>query len=55
MKLKLNYLPAGSDFVIESVASIDLEDEWSHSYLESIVSMNPDTIFFLTTPTTDIF
>lgn len=53
MKLKLNYIVPGGD-VVESGIRPSETPGYTH-WLHSLVNYNPDTIFFYTTETTDIF
>lgn len=51
--MKLNYtLPSGA---VHQIAFHDMESEYYLAWLESMVKMAPDTIFFYTVDSTDIW
>lgn len=53
MKLRLSYFIEGAGVYLETLQQTD-DDLW-WDYLNHMATANPDTIFFLTTASTDIF
>lgn len=51
MKIRLQYIHPLSSWPTETSVDVRGEPDWLHSMVE----MNPDTIFFGVTDTTDIF
>lgn len=54
MKLRLNFLTSRGE-AVRTDSEIDLNDEWVAAYLNTLVRQLPNTNFFLTTDTTDIW
>ena len=54
-QLVLNYYLPNEDRVIKTTVTPSLEDDWYVAWLDTMVHMNEEVIFFYTVPTTEIF
>jgi len=51
-KILCYYIPSKDEVIVTTLSKF--KDEWNVAWLDSMVKMNPDTIFFFVTYSTDI-